>query len=68
MYLVLLFILLIVLILFEAYNKPADNNIEGFYYYPNCMETAFGGSRCYPYYNYPYRRYYYPLYPWSYYW
>jgi hypothetical protein len=73
MYLLLLFILLMIIILFQEYNIPNDDNnedgnIEPFWYYPNCMETVFGGMRCYPYYYYPYRRYYYPLYPWSYYW
>jgi len=52
-------------------EKSGEDQIEGFWYYPNCMESALGGLNCYPYYYYPYRRYYYNSYygyPWRYYW
>lgn len=79
----ILLLLVIVIILFKFYHQTPQsgvdevneygydengNKIEGFWYYPNCMETVFGGMRCYPYYYYPYRRYFNPLYPWTYYW
>lgn len=66
MYVILLFVLLMAIVLIQAYSQNSMK--EGFWYYPNCVETVFGGVRCYPYYHYPYRRYYYPLFPWSYYW
>ena len=71
MYLILLITLLMTLILIQTYNpseSESDKSIEGFWQYPNCIETVFGGMRCYPTYSYPYRRTYYPLFPWTYYW
>ena len=74
-----LLMLVMAIILLQTYNRNTidiendsqvdenGNQIEGFWYYPNCMETVFGGMRCYPYHYYPYRRYYNPMFPWTYY-
>lgn len=67
MWLVVLILILILIILLvgSIYSEKNNNEIkEGFWYYPNCMETAFGGTRCYPYF-YP-NTYSYPLFPWYY--
>lgn len=74
MYKLFLFILFLVIIL--SYGNNNNMSLyEGFndrynklWYYPNCMETIFGGLRCYPYHYYPYRRSFSPLFPWTYYW
>lgn len=58
---VIVILLLILVVIFILYRSSVK---EGFWYYPNCMETAFGGTRCYPYY-YP-NRFSYPLFPWYY--
>ena len=58
----LLIILIIVMIIISYQTDNEDK--EHFWYYPNCMETAFGGQRCYP--NYYPNRFYYPLFPWYY--
>jgi hypothetical protein len=56
--------LLVVFIFIVMIYVALQTNKEHFWYYPNCMETAFGGKRCYP--NYYPNRFYYPLFPWFY--
>ena len=58
-------LILLLIVLLHVYvimmNTNSINTNEHFVYYPNCMETVFGNLRCFPY-----SRFYYPLFPWTY--
>lgn len=65
---ILILLLLLVIVFIRTYKQTElinkNINKEDFWYYPNCMQTAFGGTKCYPYF-YP-NRFSYPLFPWYY--
>lgn len=55
-------LLLLILIAIFLYIKINFTRKEDFcFFYPNCMETVSGNIRCYAY-----DKYYYPLFPWTY--
>lgn len=60
----ILVILLFITMLYVYALQCSAGKDEPYWYYPNCMQTAFGGVRCYPYY-YP-NRFSYPIFPWYY--
>ena len=69
MFVIIILILIMIYVYIQTCNNDQRNQgnqekQENFWYYPNCMETAFGGKRCYP--NYYPNRFYYPLFPWFY--